>query len=221
VKLYDLEISGNCYKIRLFLSLLGLPYQRIPVNTKTGESKRPEFLRLNPRGQLPVLEDDGVVVWDSASILVYLARRYGGDKWFPSEAREAAEVSRWLGISQQAEINMGGLSRARAVTLFGVKGDLADLRERGRHFLQFLERYMKGRSWIALERPTIGDIACYPYIALAPDGGVSLKEFAELNAWFGRIRALPGYVPLPQPTPENISKASGPTGPGLAPAPRS
>lgn len=215
MKLYDLEISGNCYKIRLFLSLLGIAYEKIPVNTRLGESKRPEFLRLNPRGQLPVLDDDGFAVWDSASILVYLARRYGGEKWYPGEAREAAEVSRWVGISQQGEINMGGLSRARATRLFGVKGDLADLQERGRHFLRFLDGYMKDRKWLALERPTIGDIACYPYIALAPDGGVPLDEYAALDAWFARIRALPGYVPLPQPTPENVSKASGPTGPGL------
>ena len=215
MKLYDLEISGNCYKIRLFLSLLKIPYEKVPVNTKLGESKRPEFLKLNPRGQLPVLEDDGVAVWDSASILVYLARKHGGQSWYPDEAREASEVARWLGISQQGEINMGGLSRARAVTLFGVKGDLAELRERGRHFLQFLDGYMKDRRWLALDRPTIGDIACYPYIALAPDGGVPLDGYPALDKWFKRIQALPGYVALPKPTPENISKASGPTGPGL------
>jgi len=215
MKLHDLEISGNCYKVRLFLSLLGIRYEKVPVNTRLGESKRPGFLALNPRGQLPVLEDDGVVVWDSASILVYLARKHGGESWFPSEARAAAEVSRWLGISQQGEINMGGLSRARAVTLFGVKGELAELRERGRHFLKFLDGYLSDRKWLALDRPTIGDIACYPYVALAPDGGVLLEGYPALDAWFARIRALPGYVPLPEPTPENVSKASGPTGPGL------
>ena len=215
MKLYDLEISGNCYKIRLFLSLLRIPYEKISVNTRLGESKRPEFLELNPRGQLPVLEDNGFVVWDSASILVYLARKHGGESWYPSEAREASEVARWVGISQQGEIGMGGLSRARAVSLFGVNGDLADLRERGRHFLQVLDGYMKDREWLALGRPTIGDIACYPYIALAPDGGVPLDGYPGLNAWFARIRALPGYVALPKPTPENISTASGPTGPGL------
>ena len=215
MKLYDLEISGNCYKIRLFLSLLGVPYQKIAVNTKLCESKRPAFLELNPRGQLPVLDDDGFVVWDSASILVYLARKHGGDTWYPTEAREAAEVSRWLSISQQGEINMSCLARARAMTLFGAKGDLPDLQERGRHFLRFLDGYLKGRNWLALERPTIGDIACYPYVALAPDGGVSHAEYPALNAWFARIRALPGYVALPKPTPENIAVASGPTGPGL------
>lgn len=215
MKLYDLEISGNCYKARLFLSLLGIRYEKVPVDTRLRENKRPEFLALNPRGQVPVLDDDGLLVWDSTSILVYLARKHGGDKWYPTVAHEAAEVARWVAISQQTEITVTGLSRARSIVLFGVPGNLADFRERGRYFLRFLEAYMKGRSWLALERPTIGDIACYPYIALAPDGGVSLDEYPALNAWFARIRTLPGYVELPLATPKNIAAASGPTGPGL------
>ena len=214
IRLYDLEISGNCYKVRLFLSLLRIPYEKVPVNTRRGDQKRPEFLALNPRGQLPVLEDDGFVVWDSASILVYLARKYAPE-WYPAEPREAAEVARWVAISQQTEITVTGLSRARSITLYGVAGNLADFQERGRHFLRFLDGYMAKRSWLALERPTIGDLACYAYIALAPDGGVSLDEYASLQRWFARISALPGYVDLPKATPENIAVASGPTGPGL------
>jgi glutathione S-transferase len=186
----------------------------VPVNTKLRENKAPAFLALHPRGQVPALDDDGFVVWDSASILVYLARKYAPE-WYPAEAREAAEVGRWLAISQQTEITATGLSRARAMRLFGVAGDLSDFQERGRHFLRFLDGYMNDREWLALGRPTIGDVACYPYIALAPDGGVSVKEYANLQRWFARVRALPGYVDLPQPTAENIAVASGPTGPGL------
>jgi glutathione S-transferase len=214
IRLYDLEISGNAYKVRLFLSLLGIAYEKVPVNTRSGEQKRPAFLALNPRGQVPVLEDDGFVVWDSASILVYLARKYAPD-WYPTEPREAAEVARWVAISQQTEITVTGLSRARAITLFGVAGNLADFQERGRHFLRFLDGHLAKRTWLALERPTLGDIACYPYIALARGGGVSLDEYASLQKWFARIRALPGYVELPKPTVENLAVASGPTGPGL------
>jgi glutathione S-transferase len=213
--LYDLDISGNCYKIRLFLSLLNIPYRRVAVNTRLGENKTPEFLALNPRGQVPVLDDDGFIVWDSASILVYLARKHGGKTWYPTEAREASHVSRWLAISQQTEITTTGLSRARAITLFGVRGNLEDFRERGRHFLRFLDGHLRGRQWLALDRPTIADIGCYPYIALAPDGGVALDEFGNVGSWMGRIRALPGYVQLPKATREAIAEASGPTGPGL------
>src|SRR3954464_7416038 len=182
IRLHDLEVSGNCYKVRLFLSLLGIAYERVLVNTRRGDQKRPEFLTLNPRGQVPVLDDDGFVVWDSASILVYLARKYA-PAWYPAEPREAAEVARWVAISQQTEITVTGLSRARAITLFGVAGNLADFQARGRHFLAFLDGYMAGRSWLALDRPTIGDLACYPYIALAPDGGVPLEGYPALQAW--------------------------------------
>ncbi len=216
MKLYDLEISGNSYKARLFLSILGIVYEKISVNTRARENKRPEFLALNPRGQVPVLDDDGFIVWDSSSILIYLARKYGGERWYPTEPRDAAEVSRWVAISQQTEITATGLSRARAVTLFGTAGNLPEFQERGRHFLQFLDGYLRNRTWLALEHPTIGDIACYPYIAMAPHGGVSLAEFAALNAWFARVRGIKGYVELPEPSPENIAVASGPTGPGLA-----
>src|SRR3954465_9503997 len=149
IRLHDLEVSGNCYKVRLFLSLLGIAYEKVLVNTRRGDQKRPEFLALNPRGQVPVLEDDGFAVWDSASILVYLARKYAPE-WYPAEAREAAEVGRWLAISQQTEITATGLSRARAMRFFGVAGDLSDFQERGRHFLRFLDGYMNDREWLAL-----------------------------------------------------------------------
>jgi glutathione S-transferase len=216
MKLYDLEISGNCYKVRLFLSMLGITYEKVPVNTRLAQNKRPEFLALNPRGQVPVLDDAGYIVWDSSSILIYLARKYGGDAWYPSAARDAAEVARWVAISQQSEITTTGLSRARAITLFGTPGDLARFQNHGWHFLTFLDGYMRDRTWLALKHPTIGDIACYPYIAMAPQGGVSLDQFTALNAWFARLRNLPGYIELPQPTPDNIAVSSGPTGPGLS-----
>src|SRR3954465_14931764 len=159
--LYDLEISGNCYKVRLFLSLLGIPYRKVSVNTRAGEQKRAEFLALNPRGQVPVLDDEGYVVWDSASILVYLARKYGGESWYPAEPRQCAEVARWVAISQQTEITVTGLSRARAITLFGVAGNLEDFRERGRHFLRFLDGYMAKRQWLPAAGPPHRDIASY------------------------------------------------------------
>jgi glutathione S-transferase len=215
MKLYDLDLSGNCYKIRLFLSILNIPFDLVPVNTRQRENKRPEFLAMNPRGQVPVLDDDGYITWDSSSILVYLARRYGGEPWYPTAPRPAAEVARWLAISQQTEITVTGLSRARAVMLFGTAGDLDDFQNRGRHFLEFLDGYLRGREWIALDHPTIADLACYPYIVMAPQGGVSTEPYGAINAWFARIRALPGYVPPPEPNEGNLAHASGPTGPGL------
>jgi glutathione S-transferase len=210
------KVVGLTRDLRALWTLeeLGVPYRVHGLDHPAGELSSEEYRRLNPFSQVPVLEDDGFVVWDSASILVYLARKYA-PQWYPIEPREAAEVARWVAISQQTEITVTGLSRARSITLFGVAGNLADFQERGRHFLRFLDGYLASRTWLALERPTIGDLACYPYIALAPDGGVSLDEYASLQKWFARIRALPGYVEVPKATPENIAVASGPTGPGL------
>jgi glutathione S-transferase len=214
MKLYDLEISGNCYKIRLFLSLLELPYECVPIDTKARENKTEAFLRLHPLGQLPVLEDGDHVLWDSTSILVYLARKYGGAAWNPESPREAADDARWLAISQQGD--MTALARARAVHLFGTPGDPAGLQRSGARFLEFVEGHLRSRSWLALERPSLADVACYPYIALAPDGGISLAKYEAVQAWLERMRRLPGYVALPEPTPENIARSSGPTAPGRA-----
>ena len=92
MKLYDFELSGNAYRIRLMLALLGLNYEPVPLKLMQGEQREPAFLKLNPRGQVPTLDDDGTVVWDSLAILVYLARKHGGEKWLPSDAKGMAEV---------------------------------------------------------------------------------------------------------------------------------
>jgi glutathione S-transferase len=78
ITLYDAPPSGNCHKVRLLLSLLALPYQTQPVDLRGGEQRRPDSLQRNPFGQVPVLDDDGLIVRDSQAILVYLAKRYGG-----------------------------------------------------------------------------------------------------------------------------------------------
>src|SRR5512143_2542859 len=117
LRLYDLDLSGNCYKVRLLLSMLGLDYQKIPIDTRTGESQTAEFKRLNPRGQIPVLADGEVVIWDSMAILVYLARRYGNEQWLPSDALGEARVMQWLAVSENELLY--GLARARAALKLG------------------------------------------------------------------------------------------------------
>ena len=109
MKLYDLELSGNSYRVRLLLSLLGRKHELVTVNLMKGEHREPWFLKLNPRGQVPTLDDDGTVVWDSMAILVYLARKYGGEKWLPLDAKEMAEVMQWLAVMPST--SRGGLFR--------------------------------------------------------------------------------------------------------------
>jgi glutathione S-transferase len=195
VKLYDMELSGNCYKIRLFCSLLGVSCESIPVDLLKGEHKQAAFLALNPRGQVPVLDDAGTVVWDSMAILVYLAGKYGDDRWFPAEAEPLARVMQWLAVSEN-EI-LYGLARARAVTKFNRPWNLSQCQELGRSGLGVMESHLGHNQWLAADYPTIADIACYPYVALAPEGGVPLDDFPHIGQWIARIRSLPGYVGMP------------------------
>lgn len=195
MKLYDMEFSGNCYKIRLFCSLLGLSYETTPVDLLKGEHKTASFLALNPRGQVPVLDDAGSLVWDSMAILVYLARKYGNEQWFPTEPEPLARVMQWLAVSEN-EI-LYGLARARAVARFNRPWDLAACQALGRSGLAVLEDPLRYKPWLAADHPTLADIACYPYVALAPEGGVTLDGFPSVGQWIARVQALPGYVGMP------------------------
>jgi glutathione S-transferase len=198
--LYDIERSGNCYKVRLFLSLLGIDYDRHPVDTRSGEDKSAAFLSLNPRGLVPVLVDGEQVITDSNAVLVYLARRYGGEAWLPLEPLAMSDVVRWL-IMEQSE-GRYGLARARAMALrnpgfLPATGSLEESRTFGRMALEELQRQLVRTPWLVGVRPTVADIACYPYAAMSPQGGIELDPYPALGAWIARMQALPGYVDLP------------------------
>lgn len=195
VKLYDSERSGNCYKIRLLLALTGTPCERIGVDLVAGEHQTGAYLRLNPRGQVPVLEDDGAVIWDSTAILVYLARKLDREDLLPLDPLGMAAVTQWLALAQN-EI-LYGLARSRAVLRFGRPWNLAETQAAGRSALAVLDERLASHRWLALDRPTLADIACYPYAALAPEGGIALDPYPAVRTWFDRIAALPGHVPLP------------------------
>lgn len=204
MKLYDAERSSSCHKIRLMLSLLEIEYERVLINLVKGEQKRAEFLKLNPRGRVPVLEDEGNVIWDSAAILVYVGRKFGGETWLPTAPHAMAGVMQWLAMAQN-EIRYG-LARARAIqayaagdvrqppTLFARQSNLEETRAVGKEALRVLEHHLSDHGWLAADHPTIADIACYSDVALAPEGGISLDEYPAICAWLTRIQRLPGYV---------------------------
>ena len=191
MKLYNIPLSGNCYKIRLLLSLLDKEYETIAVNAAAGENRTAAFLKINPRGQVPVLEDEGLVIWDSTAILMYLARRYGDETWLPLDAPGLAAISQWLAVAQN-EI-LYGLARARAIILFKRDGDMQEYQTIGTGILEVMEKHLEHRHWVALDHITIADIACFPYVALAPDAGIALDTYPAIQAWITRIKALPGY----------------------------
>lgn len=195
MKLYDLELSGNCYKVRLFAALARLPLEIVAVDFLGGEHKRPPLIDLNPWGEIPILEDGDVVLRDSHAILVYLAARYGDDNWLPRDPAGMGEVMQWLSTSANEIQN--GPGAARLVDKFGYAIDKADTLKRSARILPLIDQHLAGRRWLALERPTIADCAVMPYVALAPEGGVSLQPYSHIRQWIGRLKELPGFVPMP------------------------
>ncbi|WP_085317811.1 glutathione S-transferase family protein [Derxia lacustris] len=195
MKLYDLTLSGNCYKVRLLAALIGLPLELVPVDFLAGDHKRAPVIELNPLGQLPALEDGAVVLRDSQAILVYLARKHGGEAWLPTEPEPLARVMQWL--STAANEVQHGPADARLVDKFGLPLDKPSTLRTSDFILPLLDRHLATRDWLELGRPTIADIAVFPYVALAPEGGVSLDGYAHINRWIARIKALPGYVAMP------------------------
>ena len=202
MKLYHHPLSGHAHRARLFVSLLGLPHELVEVDLKAGEHKTPEFLKLNPFGQVPVLDDDGVVIADSNAILVYLAKTAGRTDWLPEDPSGAAAVQRWL--SAAAGELAYGPAAARLITVFGAKYDAEEVIARAHVLLKRLESRLAEQDWLAGERPTIADVAIYSYVARAPEGNVDLSGYPAVNAFLRRIEELPGFVPFAR-TPAGLA----------------
>jgi len=194
MKLYYHPISGHAHRAHLFLSLLGLDFELVEVDLLKAEQKSEAFLKLNPFGQVPVLEDDGLVIADSNAILVYLARRYGDASWLPQDPAGAARIQRWLSVAA-GEI-ASGPATARVIKLFRKPVDPADAIARAHRILGLVDDSLAGNEWIAAGWPTIADIALYSYIARAPEGNVDLAAYANVQAWLARVEALPRFQPF-------------------------
>lgn len=197
LKLYDREASGNAYKVRLLLSFLDLPYERIPVAMKDGKNQvDSSYLALNPRGQIPTLVDDEATLWGSTAILCYLASRHDQTgRWLPRDPVLFGQVMQWLELAQN-EIQTG-LFRARAIVRFGIEGELAVAHQQAARALQVLESRLGKALWLAGDGPTIADIACFPYVALAAEGKVDTAQYTGVQRWIARIKSLDGFVGMP------------------------
>lgn len=195
ITLYEFALSGNCHKIRLMLSLLGLDYQSVAVNGNEQQQKSTEFLAINPFGQVPVLKDDDVVIRDSQAILVYLAKKYGNGQWLPNDAAALADVVAWLSTAAN-EVALGP-NRLRLHHKFGRDINIEESRQISIKLLDVLQVRLENHPYLATDQITIADIAVYPYIALAPEGQIELSPYPAVKAWIRRIEALPGYVGMP------------------------
>jgi glutathione S-transferase len=194
-KLYNLELSGNCYKVRLLCALLGVPVEIVDLDLMGGEHKRPPHTDRNAFAQIPVLEDEGLTLRDSQAILIYIARKWGGEAWLPTDAAELATVAQWLMVAEN-EIARGP-GDARLHDKFGYDLDIIAAREKAKHILAIIDAHLTRNDWLALDRPTIADVACMPYIAIGHEGGVTLEPYPAIQAWIQRIKKLPNFIPMP------------------------
>jgi len=191
--------SGNCLKVKYIADAIGLPFELHEVRSRSGETGTPEFLRLNPAGQVPVvILDDGRPLAQSNAILRYLAH---GSRYIPADRYEAAKVDEWLFWEQYSHEPSVAVARARVVYDKQAVSDLdPNLVKQGNKALDLLEQALTGRTWLVGEAMTIADIALLPYTRQAPQGGFDLSGRPALLRW---IAACENQLGLPAFSAEN------------------
>lgn len=202
ITLHGTEYSGHAHRVVLLLRMLEIPFRFVAAPAEVRRSA--EFLRLNPLGQIPVLQDGPIVLADSNAILVYLAKRYAPrSPWLPEEPLAAARVQRWLSIAAGELAH--GPALARRIAQWRDSGDRQRAIETAGRLFQFMNAHLADMPYLAAAHPTLADLACYSYTAHAPEGGVSLQPFAAIRAWLRRVEALPGFQAMPSsPLPAEI-----------------
>ena len=195
IRLHTALLSGHGHRVKLFLTLLDLPFEVIELNMAAGDNRRPEYLKLNPFGQVPTIEDGDTVLFDSNAILVYLAKRYGDPSWLPEDALGAAAVQRWLSLAA-GQIAYGPCA-ARLVTVFGAPLNLDTAQKIAHKLFDVLDAELASKPFAAGDHVSIADIAAHTYIAHAPEGGVSLDPYPNIRAWLRRVEALPRFIAMP------------------------
>ena len=195
--LYDSPVSGNCYKVRLLLAHLGMPYERRTMDV-ADRSNRPEVLGgLNPSLRVPtIVLDDGRAIGESGAILWYFGE---GTRLVPEDPYDRARVLQWLFFEQyDHEPNV-------AVPRFwlgysGRPGSMPDRLDEwhrnGNRALAAMEAHLEGRDWFVGDGMTLADIALYGYTHVAPEGGFELEPYPAVRAWLDRVAVQPGHVPI-------------------------
>ena len=197
IRLHDYPPSGNCYKIRLLLAQLGMPYERVEWDTFKGETRTPEFLGINPAGKVPVLEtEDGELLPESNAILFYLAE---GTPFLPDESLERAQALRWM--SFEGSVLQPNLAVARFVVKFLEMTDehqemLREKQKAGYVALEIVEGHLAEHDFLVGDRYTIADVSLYAYAHVAHEGGFDLRPFPATRAWLGKISSQPSHFPM-------------------------
>lgn len=200
--LYDYVLSGNCYKIRLFASLVGARYSAVAVDFHPGgEHRSDEFLRRFPAGTLPILVADDLVLTETPAMLAWLAGKYDkSGKWFPQgDPAKIANIVQWLGHSSRLTATVG---EARLHAMLNREIDVDKTMAAAIRALRDLEAHLTeqsimGSGWIVGKSPTIADIACFPYSALSPDAGIEHDDYPAIREWLYRVRSLDRFITMP------------------------
>ena len=198
IKLYDHVVSGNCYKVRLALSQLGVAYERIHVDIFRGEQGKPEFIALNPNKKIPVFVDGDFILWESNGILLYIGKKFAPNNLYSEDPKVFGTVTQWLFFGKTT-IDPA-LARARFITRFVPKEnqnekELEALREASKSALQILNDHLKKHDFLA-GFYSIADIGCYAYVHTAEEGELSLSPFPAVLSWCDRIRSQPRYISM-------------------------
>jgi glutathione S-transferase len=196
--LYSQQTSGNSYKPRLLMALLGISFEVVDVDTYDGSTRTPEFLAKNPIGKVPLLEfEDGRRLAESNAILLHLAE---GTAYLPADAFERAKAYEWLFFEQY--VHEPSIAVRRSVLTAPQRAAertperLTELLEAGNRALAVMERRLSGADWLAGNRYSVADIALYAYTHLAEEGGYDLAAYPGVSAWLARVAAQPGHVRL-------------------------
>jgi glutathione S-transferase len=196
--LYSQQASGNCYKPRLLMAQLKMPFRLVEVNTYDGSTRGADFLAKNPIGKVPLLEfEDGRRLAESNAILLHLAE---GTRFLPSDPFTRAKAYEWLFFEQYSHEPAIAVRRSiltapeRAAQRTPER--LAALLESGNRALDVMERRLSKADWLAGDAYSIADIALYAYTHNASEGGYDVGRYQGINAWIARVAAVPGHVPL-------------------------
>jgi glutathione S-transferase len=194
---YGMSDSGNCYKVKLALEQLVLPYRWIEMDTARGETRSLKFLAMNANGKVPMLAlDDGTFLPESGAILNYLAE---GSRLLPQERLARARVLQWMFFEQYSHEPY--VAVARSIVRYHPpdsprRAELPRLHERGRQALAVMEQHLKREPFFVGGRYSIADIALYAYTHCAADGGFDLGAYPAVSAWLERVRSQPRHVPM-------------------------
>jgi glutathione S-transferase len=209
VRLYDYPASCNCYKARLLLAQLGVPYERVAIDIFDGDTLTDEYAAMNPARTTPVLEtDDGRFLPESNAILFFLA---DGTPFLPDDPFERAEVVRWL-VYEQTDVipTMGGLRfRLLVGRLTPDEPDAVRRKEGSLEVLRLLDDHLATRDFFVGGRYTIADIAVYGYTHLAHEAGIEMEPYENVRAWFERVEQQPGYIEDVEPYGANAAPGAG------------